>query len=142
MAPLFSLRVLFYRNKEILPFDYTGDSLVRTGLVLKQDIRQYETGSPGRAPLPSLLRLFQGASVHIVLYRNGIHAEHLSEHTDVPSVHRALVLKPESGETEVFAPDGGKTGTARRRTCMLVPVLPRHSQTPVAKRQSAISCAY
>ena len=142
MAPLFSLRVLLYRNKEILPFDYTGDSLVRTGLVLKQDIRQYETGSPGRAPLPPLLRLFQGASVHIALYRNGIMPSTCLKYTDVSSVHRAPALKPESGETEVFAPDGSKTGTARRRTRMLVPVLLRHSQTPVIKRQSAISCAY
>lgn len=53
-------------------------------------------------------------------------------------MHRAPALKPESGETEVFAPDGSKTGTARRRTRMLVPVLLRHSQTPVIKRQSAV----
>ena len=83
------------------------------------------------------LRIFQGAGLHIVFHRNGNHAQHLSEYTDVSSVHRALALKPENGETEVFAPDGSKTGTARRRTRMLVPLLLRHSQTPVTKRQSA-----
>ena len=117
-APLLLSPVPSAETKEIPPFDYTGDSPVRTGLVLKQDLRQCNPAHLEELRLPSALRLFQGASLHIVFNRNGDHAQHLSEHTDVSFVHRALALKPENGEPRCLLPTEVKPGQhAEERAC-------------------------